>query len=111
MCVTIIALGKKGKSKAQCAAHLNISRSTFDRWLEANEDFRESWELSDTYAQAFWEEIGLGGVGNKFFNDRAWSLQVRNRWSHSYKENRELELTGAGGAPIQIVLSPADAKL
>ena len=110
MCATIVRLGKTGKSKAQCAAHLDISRSTFDRYLETYEAFREAWELADTYAQAFWEDIGLGGVGNKFFNDRAWSLQVRNRWSHSYKENRELDVT-SGGAPIQIVLSPADAKL
>ena len=87
------------------------ARSTFDRWLEANEDFREAWELADTHSQAFWEEIGFGGVGNKFFNDRAWSLQVRNRFPHSYKESRELELSGAGGAPIQIVMTPADAKL
>jgi DNA invertase Pin-like site-specific DNA recombinase len=36
-CEVIIALSKKGKSKAQMAAHLDISRSTFDRWLEANE--------------------------------------------------------------------------
>ena len=93
------------------AAHLDISRSTFDRWLEANEDFREAFELADTYSQAFWEEVGFGGVGNKFFNDRAWSLQVRNRFPHSYKESRELELSGAGGAPIQIVMTPADAKL
>jgi DNA-binding XRE family transcriptional regulator len=111
MCETIIALGKKGKSKTQMAAHLDISRSTFDRWLEANEDFKESWELADTHAQAFWEEIGFGGVGNKFFNDRAWSLQVRNRFPRDYKESRELELSGVGGAPIQIVMSPADANL
>ena len=64
MCATIIALGKTGKSKAQCAAYLDISRSTFDRYLEAHEEFREAWELADTYAQAFWEDIGLGGVGN-----------------------------------------------
>lgn len=94
------------------AAHLDISRSTFDRWLEANEAFRESWELADTHAQAFWEEIGFGGVGNKFFNDRAWALQVKNRFAHSYKDDRSLvELAGVGGAPIQIVLTPADAKL
>ena len=67
--------------------------------------------MADTYSQAFWEEVGFGGVGNKFFNDRAWSLQVRNRFPHSYKESRELELSGAGGAPIQIVMTPADAKL
>ena len=112
MCDQIIALGKRGKSKAQMAAHLDISRSTFDRWLEANGEFREAWELADTHAQAFWEEIGFGGVGNKFFNDRAWALQVKNRFAHSYKDDRSLvELGGIGGAPIQIVMTPADAKL
>jgi hypothetical protein len=112
MCDQIIELGKKGRSKAQMAAHLDISRSTFDRWLEANEEFREAWELADTYAQAVWEAIGMNGIGKgHMFNHNAWSLQVRNRFSHSYKENRELELSGAGGAPIQIVLSAADAKL
>jgi hypothetical protein len=111
MCEVIIDLGRKGKSKTQCAAHLNIARSTFDAWLEAHEEFRDAWALADTHAQAFWEEIRFGGVGNKFFNDRAWSLQVRNRFAHSYKENRELELSGVGGAPIQIVMSPADARL
>jgi len=111
MCEVIVELGLKGKSKAQMASHLNIARSTFDRWLEEHQEFRESWELADTHAQAFWEEIGAGGVGNKFFNDRAWSLQVRNRFPRDYKESRELELSGVGGAPIQIVMTPADAKL
>ena len=112
MCESIIELGKKGKSKTQMAAHLDISRSTFDRWLEAHEEFREAWELADTHAQAFWEEIGADGVGKgHLFNHNAWSLQVRNRFAHSYKESRELELTGAGGAPIQIVMTPTDAKL
>jgi hypothetical protein len=87
---TIIALGSKGKSKTQMAAHLDISRSTFDRWFGAHEEFREAWELADTHAQAFWEEVGFGGVGNKFFNDRAWSLQVRNRFPHSCKESVSL---------------------
>jgi len=111
MCEVIVELGLKGKSKAQMASHLNIARSTFDRWLEEHQEFRESWELADTHAQTFWEEIGAGGVGNKFFNDRAWSLQIRNRFPRDYKESRELELSGVGGAPIQIVMTPADAKL
>ena len=54
----------------------------------------------------------MAGLGKGHtFNDRAWSLQVRNRFPHSYKESRELELSGAGGAPIQIVMTPADANL
>ena len=112
MCETIIALGKKGKSKTQMAAHLDISRSTFDRWLEAHEEFREAWELADTHAQALWEGVGMGGLSKgHLFNDRCWSLQMRNRWPRDWRETRELELSGVGGAPIQVVMTPADAKL
>ena len=112
MCEVIVELGLKGKSKAQMASHLNIARSTFDRWLEEHQEFREAWELADTHAQAFWESIGADGVGKgHLFNHNAWSLQIRNRFSHSYKESRELEMSGVGGAPIQIVMSPTDAKL
>jgi hypothetical protein len=112
MCETIVALGCKGRSKTQMASHLNIARSTFDAWLGQHDEFKEAWELADTHAQAFWETIGLDGIGKGHtFNDRAWSLQVRNRFAHSYKENRELELSGIGGAPISIIMSPTDAKL
>jgi len=96
---------------AESKPAIQVEASTYVPTQEANEDFREAWELADTHAQAFWEEIGAGGVGNKFFNDRAWSLQVRNRFPRDYKESRELELSGVGGAPIQIVMTPADAKL
>ncbi len=109
---TLVELGRKGRSKTQMASHLNISRSTFDRWLEQHEEFRESWELADTHAQAFWESVGADGVGKgHLFNHNAWSLQVRNRFSHSYKESRELEMSGVGGAPIQNVMTPADGRL
>jgi hypothetical protein len=112
MCDTIIELGKRGRSKTQAASHLGIARSTFENWLEAHEEFREAWELADTHSQAFWENIGMAGLGKgHVFNDRCWSLQMRNRWPRDYKESRELELSGVGGAPIQIVLSPADANL
>jgi len=112
MCETVIELGKRGRSKTQSASHLGIARSTFENWLETHEEFREAWELADTHSQAFWENIGMAGLGKgHVFNDRCWSLQMRNRWPRDYKESRELELSGVGGAPIQIVLTPADANL
>jgi hypothetical protein len=112
MCQTIIELGRKGRSKTQMASHLDISRSTFDRWLTEIEEFKEAWDLADTHSQAVWEAIGMNGISKGHtFNDSAWSLQVRNRFAHSYKENRELELSGIGGAPISIIMSPTDAKL
>jgi hypothetical protein len=112
MCEVIIALGRKGKSKTQCAAHLNIARSTFDAWLGQHQSFKDAWELSDTLAEAYWEQIGQDGIAKgHHFGDRTWSLQMRNRFAKTWKENRELELSGVGGAPIQIVMTPSDAAL
>lgn len=112
MCEVVIELGRRGRSKAQMASQLEISRSTFDRYLEEHEAFRESYELADTHSQAFWENVGMGGMAKgHLFNDRAWSLQVRNRFPHSYKESRELELGGAGGQPIKVMMIPSDANL
>ena len=87
MCDKIVALGKKGKSKTQMAAHLNIARSTFDRYIEEHEEFREAYELADTHSQALWEQLGMGGLAKgHLFNDRAWQFQVRNRWPASYRQ-------------------------
>ena len=33
MCETVVELGKRGRSKTQCASQLGIARSTLDRWL------------------------------------------------------------------------------
>jgi hypothetical protein len=55
---------------------------------------------------------GRIGIGEgHLFNHNAWSLQVRNRFSHSYKESRELEMSGAGGQPIKVMMIPSDANL
>ena len=109
MCDRVIELGRKGKSKTQMAARLEIARSTFDRYLEEHEEFREAYELADTHSQALWEQIGMGGLAKgHLFNDRAWQFQVRNRWPASY---RDKELEFAGGATISIRLTPADAAL
>jgi hypothetical protein len=46
------------------------------------------------------------------FNDRAWSLQVRNRFPTEYKESKELGVGGAtGGVPIQIVVNADEANV
>jgi hypothetical protein len=112
-CDTIIELGRKGKSKAQMAAYLDVTRQKLDNWARQFPDFLDAMSRAGEYALAWWEEVGQTGMfmGHRF-NDRAWSLQVRNRFPTEYKENKELGVGGAtGGVPIQLVVTDAEANV
>jgi hypothetical protein len=65
----------------------------------------DAMSRASEYAPAWWEEVGQTGMfmGHRF-NDRAWSLQVRNRFPTEHKENKEL---GVGGARVAPVGTPA----
>jgi hypothetical protein len=114
-CDTVIELGRKGKSKAQMAAFLDISRQMLDNWTKQFSEFLDldAVTRAQDYALAWWEEVGHTGMfmGHRF-NDRAWSVQVRNRFPSEYKEIRELGVRGAAGSvPIQIVVNADEANV
>jgi hypothetical protein len=110
LCETVVALGLRGRSKAQMARELNVARSTLDAWCGEHEEFASAYAMASDYALAFWEDIGESGVGKgHLFNHNAWSLQVRNRFPRDYKESRELEVGGlAGSDPIKLVIAAAE---
>ncbi len=111
-CEMVIELGRQGKSKTQIAAHIGISRETIYQWAEIHKDFSDALTQAHELAQAWWEEAGQQGIfRGPGFNDRAWSLQVRNRFPGEYKESRELEVAGKGGGPIQLTISSDDDQL
>ena len=51
-CEDVIALGKQGKSKAQMAAHFDVSRQTIDNWAAANPEFLEALTRAMAHCQA-----------------------------------------------------------
>lgn len=111
-CKRIVELGKKGKTKSQMAAALNIALSTFNAWMDAHEEFAEAYARADTQARAYMEGLAERGVflGARF-NDRAWLAMLRSRWP-DFKDERSLELSGAvGGEPVKLVVSNLEAGL
>lgn len=111
-CEVVEDLGRQGKSRTQIAAFLNVCRNTLSNWEEQHPDFLRAMSRAREYSMAWWEEAGQKGMFfGAMFNDRAWSLQVRNRFPDDYKESRELELSGKGGGPVMINITPDDAEL
>lgn len=92
-CETVIDLGKAGKSKAQMAAHFDVSRQTIDNWASANPEFLEALSRADAHCQDWWETQGQLGLTAQGFNAAVWKKSVEARFRDDYTERREVSQT------------------
>jgi DNA-binding XRE family transcriptional regulator len=104
MCDKVVELGRKGYSKTQMAAELNIHRDTMYEWEKAHEEFSDTLELAMTHAQAFWEHMALKAIKlpARAFNTGLWSKIMSARFPHTYRETTRTEHSGPEGVPIPL---------
>ena len=91
-CDQVIELGKAGKSKAQMAAHFDVSRQTIDNWADAHEDFLDALNRAMAHCQAWWEDqaqTGLVAPQGMTFNAAVWKKSVEARFREDYTERQE----------------------
>lgn len=100
-CGRVIEMGRKGKSKAQIAAALDVSRQTLDNWAGAHPEFLDAVKDARDLALAWWEDQGQTGLRAEKFNATAFIFQVKNRFRDDYADRTSLEHTGKGGGPIE----------
>ena len=113
-CEKVIKLGRKGKSKIQIAAALNVNRRTLENWSASHEAFREAMDWARDLSQAWWEDQGQDGISNRTFNTRLFQLQLANRFPEDYSLTDKVEISGPKGGPVPVqnewVLTPVAAK-
>ena len=113
-CNKVIELGKKGKSKIQIAAALNVNRRTLENWSASHEAFREAMDWAKDLSQAWWEDQGQDGINDRTFNTRLFQLQLANRFPEDYSLTDKVEISGPKGGPVPVqnewVLTPVAAK-
>lgn len=110
-CDTVIELGREGKSKAQIAANLDVSRDTIDEWCKVHPEFSDAIKRARELSLSWWEDQGQQGIwAGKLFNANAYGLQVRNRFPEEYKEKVIQEQTGPDGGPQQHEVVSASAS-
>lgn len=98
-CEAVIALGRKGLSRAQIAAALDVARSTMQEWEKKHVEFAAAMARARDVALAWWEDAGqLGLTMGKEFNATAFIFQMCNRFGDDYRQRQEM--TGANGLPL-----------
>jgi hypothetical protein len=100
-CERVIALGKEGKSRAQIASALDISRMTLLNWEKANPAFFDALTRANDESLAWWEQKGQDGIDKgSSFNATLWMKCVSGRFPHEpYRER--VQLTGANDGPVE----------
>lgn len=97
-CDLILELGREGKSKAQMAAHIGITRKTIENWADRHPEFREALDLWQDLCLAWWENTGQRGLAHGVMNAAVWGRSMAARFHAEYRE--ETAIVGAGGGPI-----------
>lgn len=108
MCDTLIALGKEGKSLAQMAAALDITRETLFQWEKSNPQISYALKRAREFSQAWWDNLGQKGAsgGVEGFNATAYVWQTKNRFPKDYRDKHEIEHSGE--LSVEVVIGGED---
>lgn len=93
-CATVIAMGELGKSLVQMAAYFKVTRQTVLNWCEQHEAFRDAMAIAMEQAQAYWEDLGAKGAGDKSVDATIWGKTMSARFKEDWKEVKATEHSG-----------------
>lgn len=95
-CDRVIELGRRGDSRAEIAAELDVARYTLKNWENEHPEFLDAMTRAYDLALAVWMRDGRKGMwAGSQFNANAYSLQVRNRFRDDYVDKQERAISGA----------------
>ncbi len=110
ICAEVIALGRKGKSKAQIAASLDVARQTLEDWAAVHPEFLDALTRARDLALGWWEDVGQDNLCADRFQSSLWARSMGARFPADYRETTRQELTGAGGGPLQLTRRIVDPQ-
>jgi hypothetical protein len=90
-CDQVVELGRQGKSHAQIAATLDVSRQTLYNWQAAHPEFLDAIMRARDLAQAWFEDKGQAGLDSSGFNASLWAKQVSCRFRDDYTDQQNIK--------------------
>lgn len=100
-CDLVLELGAEGKSKAQIAAAIGVSRDTLHEWSKQHAEFSDALKSANDLALSWWENAGQINMTRQGFNATAYIFQMKNRFREDYRDVQDHQLTGKNGGPIE----------
>ena len=94
-CETVIELGKQGKSIAQMACHLEVTRPSLYEWAKVHEEFSTAFTRAIDEMQAHLEDKGYRGLENRELNSAVWKKTMEARFRDDYTESKNFKHEGA----------------
>ena len=107
-CDFVLDMGRAGKSKAQMAAGLGISRQTLWKWSETHPEFADALKEASDLALAWWETAGQINMTRQGFNATAYIFQMKNRFRDDYADVQHHRHGGADGGAIEVNVNKID---
>ena len=92
-CERVIELGEEGKSKAQIARELGISRKSLYLWMKGHPEFKEAMDEAEFAALAWWEDVGQAGLSMPKFNATLYAFNMKNRFREFYADKVDVAHT------------------
>lgn len=101
-CERILEMAAEGCSMAEYAAEFGIDRTTLFDWRDQHEEFSTALTRAKVLEQSWWEREARMNVKNKEFNANLWYRCAASRFRDDYTERKSTEVSGPGGAPLQV---------
>lgn len=95
MCDAIIEAGREGKTVAEMAAEIGITRETFNQWRKDKPEFSDAVKIGLDMAQGWWEGLGRkGAAGMSEINPTVFIFNMKNRFREDWRDKHDHEYSG-----------------
>lgn len=101
-CERMLEMAAEGCGMAEYAAEFGIDRTTLFDWAASHEDFSTALTRAKILEQAWFEREARLNMRNKEFNANLWYRSALSRFREDYAERKITEVSGPGGAPMQV---------
>jgi hypothetical protein len=91
-CKVVIGQGRQGKSRAQIAVYLGVTRKRIASWEATHPEFREAMEIALDYALAWWETKAQKSLNAKHFQAGMLNKMLASRYPDQYGDKSQLEV-------------------
>jgi hypothetical protein len=100
-CNVVMGQGRLGKSRAQIATYLGITRKRLAAWETEHPDFREAMEVAADRALAYLEGLAMRGLRLKHFQSALMGKLLAARAPETYSD--KIKMSGDGDAPLTVI--------